>query len=280
MRSSLCYPLNTIERGRIKHAVFDHDGTVSALREGWEKVMEPVMVKAILGDHYDTADETLYHKVVNRVIDFIDKSTGIQTVVQMEGLVEIIQEFGLVPPEKILDKFGYKDIYNEALMEMVNRRIKKLENNELDVSDFAVKGAIKFLKILRERNVKLYLASGTDREDVIREATSMGYADLFDGGIYGAIGDIKKYSKKIVLNNIIKENDLHGSELVTTGDGPVELRECRKVGGIAVGIASDEIRRHGLNSEKRTRLIRAGAHLVIPDFSQADRLIELLFGRN
>jgi phosphoglycolate phosphatase-like HAD superfamily hydrolase len=165
-------------------------------------------------------------------------------------------------------------------MEMVNRRIKKLENNELDVSDFAVKGAIKFLKILRERNVKLYLASGTDREDVIREATSMGYADLFDGGIYGAIGDIKKYSKKIVLNNIIKENDLHGSELVTTGDGPVELRECRKVGGIAVGIASDEIRRHGLNSEKRTRLIRAGAHLVIPDFSQTDRLIELLFGRN
>jgi rfaE bifunctional protein kinase chain/domain len=274
----LCYPLESIERGKIKHAVFDHDGTVSALREGWEKVMEPVMIKAILGDNYDTADETLYHKVINRVQDFIDKSTGIQTVVQMEGLVEMVNEFDLVPSDKILDKFGYKNIYNDALMEMVNQRIKKLENHELEVSDYSIKGAIKFLETLRANNVRLYLASGTDRDDVIREAKSMGYADLFDGGIHGAIGDIKKYSKKIVLNKIINENNLHGSELATFGDGPVELRECRKVGGIAVGIASDEIRRHSLNTEKRTRVIRAGAHFVIPDFSQADRLINLLFG--
>jgi rfaE bifunctional protein kinase chain/domain len=274
----LCYPLETIHRGNVKHAVFDHDGTISALREGWEKVMEPVMIRAILGEHYETADETLYLKVVARVRDYIDKSTGIQTVIQMEGLVEMVQEFGLVPADKILDKFGYKEIYNDALMEMVNRRICKLEKGELEVNDYAIKGAINFLEILHKKGVKLYLASGTDREDVIREAEAMGYAGLFSGGIYGAVGDIKKYSKKIVLNNIIKENDLHGSELVTIGDGPVELRECRKVGGISIGIASDEIRRHGLNLEKRTRLIRAGAHAVIPDFSQSDKLLELLFG--
>ncbi len=61
------------------------------------------------------------------------------------------------------------------------------------------------------------------------------------------------------------------------GDGPVELRECRRVGGIAVGIASDEVRRHGLNPEKRVRLVRAGAHIIIPDFSQADQLLNFLF---
>jgi hypothetical protein len=55
------------------------------------------------------------------------------------------------------------------------------------------------------------------------------------------------------------------------------MRECRKRDGIAVGIASDEIRRHGLNVEKRTRLIKAGAHVIIPDFSQSGRLCELLF---
>jgi phosphoglycolate phosphatase-like HAD superfamily hydrolase len=274
----LCYPLETIERGNFKHAVFDHDGTVSALREGWEKVMEPVMIQAILGDCYETADESLYLRVVDRVRDFIDKSTGIQTVVQMEGLVEMVQEFGLVPADKIQDKFGYKDIYNEALMQMVNRRITKLRNGELDVSDYAIKGAVIFLRELHDKGIRLYLASGTDREDVVREAEAMGYANLFNGGIYGAIGDVRKYSKKIVLNNIIKENNLHGSELVTMGDGPVELRECRKVGGTAIGIASDEIRRHGLNVEKRMRLIRAGAHAIIPDFSQPNRLMELLFG--
>lgn len=274
----LCYPLETIDRGRFKHAVFDHDGTVSALREGWEKVMEPVMIKAILGDHYETADENLYLRVVDRVRDFIDKSTGIQTVIQMEGLVEMVQEFGLVPADKILDKFGYKEIYNEALMQMVNRRLCKLESGELEVNDYAIKGAVTFLRKLHDRGIRLYLASGTDREDVVREAEAMGYAEFFSGGIHGAIGDVQKYSKKIVLNNIIKENNLHGSELVTIGDGPVELRECRKVGGTAIGIASDEIRRHGLNVEKRTRLIRAGAHAVIPDFSQTDKLFELLFG--
>jgi len=274
----LCYPLETIDRGRFKHAVFDHDGTVSALREGWEKVMEPVMIKAILGDYYETADESLYLRVVERVRDFIDKSTGIQTVIQMEGLVEMVQEFGLVLADKILDKFGYKEIYNDALMQMVNRRLCKLESGELDVNDYAIKGAVPFLQKLYDRGIRLYLASGTDREDVVREAEAMGYAALFTGGIYGAIGDVQKYSKKIVLNNIIKENDLHGSELVTLGDGPVELRECRKVGGTSIGIASDEIRRHGLNVEKRTRLIRAGAHAVIPDFSQTGKLVELLFG--
>ena len=42
-------------------------------------------------------------------------------------------------------------------------------------------------------------------------------------------------------------------------------------------LASDEIRRHGLNQEKRTRLIKAGAQLIIPDFSQGRLLADFLF---
>ena len=63
----LCYdrdfiPLGRIKHallGRIKHALFDHDGTISTLRQGWETIMEPMMVRAILGNKYQTADETL-----------------------------------------------------------------------------------------------------------------------------------------------------------------------------------------------------------------------------
>ena len=65
--------------------------------------------------------------------------------------------------------------------------------------------------------------------------------------------------------------------MVTFGDGPVEMRECRKRDGISIGIASDEIRRHSLNLEKRVRLIKAGAHIVVPDFSQLPQLLDLLF---
>ena len=35
-----------------KYAIFDHDGTISTLREGWEEIMNPMMIKAILGKNY------------------------------------------------------------------------------------------------------------------------------------------------------------------------------------------------------------------------------------
>jgi rfaE bifunctional protein kinase chain/domain len=274
----VCDPSIMLALGNIKHAIFDHDGTISTLREGWEKIMEPVMIKAILGDKYKTADKALYDNVRERVLNFIDVTTGIQTIVQMEGLVKLVEEFGIVPKDKILDKFAYKEIYNDALMVMVNKRVEKLKKGELSVDDYIIKGAVKFLQLLKSKGVKLYLASGTDKDDVIREAEILGYKDLFDGGIYGSVGDVKKYSKKIIIDKIINQNKLKGNELLVTGDGPVEIKECNKYGGIAVGIASDEVRRYGLNEEKRTRLIKSGADFIISDFTQADKFAQLLIG--
>ncbi len=80
----------------IKYALFDNDGTISTLREGWEKIMAPVMVKAILGDEYSRADESLLKRVKLRVDQFIDNTTGIQTLMQMKMLLDIIREFGFV----------------------------------------------------------------------------------------------------------------------------------------------------------------------------------------
>ncbi len=272
------FTLQTSHSSPIRHAVFDNDGTISTLRQGWEQVMAPVMTRAILGDCYQSADEGLYRKVSERVLEYIDKSTGIQTLVQMEALVELVREFGIVPAGEVLDRFGYKRLYNEALMQMVNERIAKLKRGQLEVTDFTVKGAVEFARALRERGVTLYLASGTDHEDVVAEAGVLGHAGLFNGGIYGAVGDITNCSKKMVIDRIMSEHNLHGPELAVFGDGPVELRESRKRDGLAIGIASDEVRRYGLNLDKRARLIKAGAHVIVPDFSQRDELLGLLFG--
>jgi rfaE bifunctional protein kinase chain/domain len=273
----LCQKDVLIKLGNIKHAVFDHDGTISTLREGWEQVMEPMMIRAILGENFETVDQSLYQDIKMRVQEFIDMSTGIQTIVQMEGLVQMVDEFNLVPKEKILDKFGYKKIYNDELMQVVSLRLKKLETGELTVDDCTIRGSVDMLRALKERGVMLYLASGTDIEDVVHEAELLGYADLFKGGIHGSVGDIKKYSKKKVIHKIINEHQLTGNELAVFGDGPVEIKECIKSNGIAIGIASDEVRRSGLNQEKRTRLIRSGAQILVPDFSQSNRLLGLLF---
>ena len=275
----LCYSNVVSKTGNIKHALFDHDGTISTLRQGWETIMEPVMIRAILGNQYETAEKQLYEEIRGRVLEFIDMSTGIQTILQMEALVEMVDEFNIVPKKEILDKFAYKKIYNDALTEVVSSKLEKLEKGQLSLDDFTMKGSVGFLKALREIGIKLYLASGTDKEDVINEAQILGYANLFDGGIYGSENDIKKYSKKLIINRIINENKLKGNELIVFGDGPVEIKECIKSGGIAVGIASDEIIKSGLNEEKRSRLIRSGAQIIIPDFSQKERLMDLLMNK-
>lgn len=263
--------------GDFQHAVFDHDGTISTLREGWERIMEPVMIQAILGPKSATVDPALYQKVRQRVTEYIDQSTGIQTIVQMEALAGMVDEFNIVAKDQILNKFGYKEIFNDALLAMVNRRMEKLKSGQLQVEDFTIKGVVALLQALKERGLRLYLASGTDRDDVIREAELLGYAHLFDGGIHGSVGDVKQYSKKMVFDKIIADNGLRGNELIVFGDGPVEIQECRKVGGVGVGIACEEPRRYGLNPEKRSRLIRSGAHIIVPDFSQGERLLDFLF---
>ena len=68
----------------------------------------------------------------------------------------------------------------------------------------------------------------------------------------------------------------NAAHLLTFGDGPVEIRETHKRGGFAVGIASDEVRRFGHSPTKRARLIRAGADMIIPDYSQLPRLLDVL----
>jgi len=261
---------------KISHAIFDHDGTISTLREGWEHIMQPMMMKAILGEHFNDADEALYHKVLTRVVEFIDKTTGIQTLVQMKGLVDLVKEFGLVPEDQILDEFGYKEIYNDELLKMVRVREAKLSRNELSLEDVTLKNAVKLLESLHNAGVTMYLASGTDEVDVKNEARILGYDHLFKGGIYGAVGDVTKEAKKMVLDRILNDIGTNTGQVATFGDGPVEIRETRKRSGVTIGIASNELKRHGLNESKRTRLIKAGADIIVPDFSQLSKLLQLL----
>ena len=260
----------------IRHAIFDHDGTISSLREGWEQIMEPMMLKAVLGVHYATADETLFHRVKSRVRDFIERTTGIQTITQMHGLVDLVKEFGLVPADQISSPAEYKAIYNSELKALVNRRLAKLDCGELDAGDFTLKGAVPFIRALHKSGVRLYLASGTDEDDVKFEAARLGYADVFTGGIYGSVGQVTKDAKKIVIERILHEVGGAFEQLIAFGDGPVEMRETQRRGSYTVGIASDEMRRFGMNLDKRSRLIRAGAHTIIPDFSQWEKLWSFL----
>jgi rfaE bifunctional protein kinase chain/domain len=259
----------------IRYAVFDHDGTLSTLRQGWEEVMEPFMIQTVLGDKYRSIDESGYDRVSQRVQKLIEQTTGMQTLEQMILLKDLVKEFGFIPEDQVKEPGLYKNLYNDRLMQRVKWRMDKLEQNELTVDDFSIKKSIEFIKALDRAGIELYLASGTDLEDVRREAKALGYAKYFKKNIFGAVGTRRKDAKKVVLEKILNHIQYADGQLITFGDGPVEIRASYLKGGITVGVASDEIRRYGLDREKRRRLIRAGAHFIIPDFTQFRHILAL-----
>jgi len=125
--------------------------------------------------------------------------------------------------------------------------------------------------------VKMYLASGTDEVYVLQEAALLGVDKYFGEHIYGAKDNYKTFSKKKVIERIIRENDLHGSELLGFGDGYVEIENVKSVGGFACGVATDEINRWGIDEWKRNRLTLSGADIIIPDFTEIETLMDFLF---
>lgn len=261
---------------RITHAIFDHDGTISTLRQGWEAVMEPMMVRALLGARHDDAPAELHRRATAAVRELIDRTTGIQTLAQMEELIGLVRAFGCVPAAEVLDCHGYKRLYNDALMARIRARLARLESGVLEPADFTIRGAVELLRELHRRGVRLYLASGTDQQDVADEARALGYAGLFTGGIHGAVGSLAVEAKREVMDRIVRGEGLDPAALLVVGDGPVELREGRRRGACCLGVASDEPRRYGLDPAKRTRLIRAGADLVVGDFTERGPLLALL----
>lgn len=258
------------ERGRFRHGLFDFDGTVSLLREGWQQVMGPLMVEMICGSAPATPE------IVQACDDYIAESTGINTILQMEHMVEMVRQYGFIPEEKILDAHGYKKIYNDRLMERVVVRIKDLEEGRLPVEDVIVRGSVEFLKRLKDRDLHMYIFSGTDQDDVRRESTIVGAAQYFEE-IWGALRTYAESNKEMILKKIIEKHDLHGAEVLVCGDGPVEIRHGREHGCVTIGVCSDEVKGYGWNMEKRERLIKAGADILVPDFGELDALMAYLF---
>ncbi len=262
--------VNEIERGRTKHILFDFDGTVSLLREGWPEIMAPVCTEMICGDTEPTP------AIVEEVHEMIEDTTGIQTILQMERLVEMVRAHGLVPESEIQDARGYKQVYNDRLMVPVRERLARLASGESTVEEVTLRGALPFLERLSHHKIPMYVFSGTDQDDVRNECAKVGAAPYFEE-IWGALGSFEEYSKEKVIKDIMAKHGLHGKEVLAIGDGPVEIRNAKAVGGLAIGVASDETRGQGWNEPKRERLKKAGADILVPDFGDGEALLDYLF---
>ncbi len=234
---------------KITAAIFDFDGTISTLRCGWETVMGPMM------EEYLSKTENVKEKVAK----FIDQSTGIQTILQMKWLSEQVALQGDTP----LDPWEYKAEYNRRLMESVMKKRDLALNGERE--KFLIKGAEDFLKVLKEKGIKLYAASGTDDADVKKEAEVLGVKHYFDS-IEGAKPFSEDCSKEATLKELMK--NYKGDELLVVGDGPVEIRLGNVAGALTLGICASEKDLCGWDEQKIVRLTNADAHALVDEFNE------------
>lgn len=100
---------------------------------------------------------------------------------------------------------------------------------------------------------------------------------LFSGKYLGRnrkpVGVLQK-----VFVQILEKEKIQATQLLSLGDGPVEISETRHLGGFTTGVASnEESNGSGIPDQgKRMRLIEAGAHWIIPDFRDAPKLADLI----
>lgn len=260
---------SNLPRGRFKGVIFDFDGTLSLIREGWPQVMIPMMVEVLS----ETGTDETEAELTQRVEEFVMRLNGRQTIYQMIQLADEVKNRGGSPRTPL----EYKHEYHERLMARIRGRLADLESGEAKPVDWTVPESHAVLENLRRRGVKLYLASGTDVKFVHHEAKLLGVSEFFGQHIYGALDDHEKFSKKMIVEQILRDHALNGEQLLGFGDGFVEIEEVKRAGGVAVAVASDEVGRRGVNQWKRNRLVQAGADIVIPEYRNHERLLNWLF---
>src|SRR5690242_18435159 len=107
-----------LPRGRFRSVLFDFDGTLSLIREGWPDVMIPMMVE-VLRETGTAESET---QLTESVEEFVMRLNGRQTIYQMIQLADEVRRRGGQPR----DPLEYKHRYHDLLMARIQERLDAL----------------------------------------------------------------------------------------------------------------------------------------------------------
>ncbi len=160
-----------------RHVLFDFDGTLSLIREGWPEVMVPLMVELLQATGTSESPDELRRLCA----DFVTALTGKQTIYQMIRLAEEIAGRGGRPEDPLV----YKQQYLDRLMERIGGRREALRSGRTRPEEMLVPGSLELLAALRDRGTTLYVASGTDEPFVIEEVGLLGLDRYFGPRVYG-----------------------------------------------------------------------------------------------
>ena len=240
--------------------LFDFDGTLSLIRSGWMDIMLDMMMETLgpLGALSNTDPKMLR----NAAEEYVARLTGQDTVYQMAAFVDHVRSLGgePSPPEE------YKAEFLVRLQAVRGERVHALEAGLRTQESLLVPGSFEILDQLQSRDLELYLSSGTDHQALRTEAELLGLTPYFGANIFGAGSG---GSTKAGLLRRIAEQGTPVDRIVFFGDGQVEIAATKDIGGLAVGLATDEPECLEVDPKKRVWLMGAGADFIVPNYLDA-----------
>jgi len=243
---------------RARAAVFDFDGTLVLIRAGWMPVMLDMMMETLRPLGPDA-------KVLRaEAEEYVARFTGRDTLIQMQAFADHVHSLGGTP----LAAVEYKREFARRIRGVSQERLDAVRTGALVSDGVMVPGARVLLNELRSAGVRIFLASGTAHDVVVHEAELLGIASYFEaihGSAPGMLG------KRELLAELIRQG-LSPAEIITFGDGRVEIEAARAIDGIAVGVATDEPACVDVDPKKRGWLRDAGADFIIPNYLEAGLL--------
>lgn len=263
-------PASQRQAMRVSHVMFDFDGTLSWLRHGWPEMMLELFFHYFPAGAAESAGQ-IREMLMSEILALNGKPT-IHQMVRFCDLVAI--RGGSCPaPKELLQQ------YQARLDAAIEERSARIFSGKSDPDDFVIFGARKLLQLLKRRGLTLIILSGTVEHRVRQEAGWLELAEFFGDHIYGSTPDHTRFSKREVIERILREERIEGGHLLSFGDGPVEIAETRAVGGVSIGVASDEsINGSGLADPVKQRILKqAGANGLIADYRNPEVLIQRFF---
>ncbi len=259
-----------VGRGPFRAVVFDFDGTLSLVREGWAFLM------AELGrDHL--AEQQLIREPEAELLTYLEREmlllSGKPSLYQMRRLAEEVAARGGVAPnaDAMLGEFLRR------LLAKIETRLVGLKTGTATPAGWCVPGSHELLDAVQRRGVPLYLASGTDRAFVESDLKLLDLERYFGPRVFAPANNTLNFAKRDVIARILRDERIRGDELLGFGDGYSETVEVKAVGGVAIGVTSTEPGVPGPNAMKREMLIGLGADVIVPDYRDP-ALVAWLFG--
>jgi phosphoglycolate phosphatase-like HAD superfamily hydrolase len=260
-------------------AIFDFDGTISLLRAGWHSIMTRMMVEGLLA--LGTGESRQELETIVRA--YVFRLTGLPTIEQMNEFARQLTARGARAEHPRV----YKEHFAAQLGQVVAERTAEIRRTG-DARSYVVPGTYEWLDQLRARGLTLYIASGTDHDELVAEAELLGFEPYFGDRVYGALaGDGARakrlpagvpwyerntFEKRDLMAWIMARGEARGEQILCFGDGVTEIVAVKEVGGLGVGVATDEPDCRRVEPGKRERLIACGADWIIPHYQPLNEL--------